>query len=116
MKSDARVCDVPVVVVSALDDRNAVVRAVELGAEDYLDKPVDPVLLRTRISAALEKRRLRRQQREFLDVVDHIAHAASTAGKQRFESDELEAIVRRPDPLGQLARAVRELGGRVATT
>jgi DNA-binding response OmpR family regulator len=112
MKSDARVCDVPVVVVSALDDRKAFVRAVEMGAEDYLDKPVDPVLLGTRINAVLERRRLRRQQREFLDVVDRIAHAAATAGKQRFESDELEAIVRRTDPLGHLARAVRQLGVR----
>ena len=49
---------VPVVVISALDEIDSVVRAIEMGAEDYLFKPFDPVLLRARIGALLERKRL----------------------------------------------------------
>jgi class 3 adenylate cyclase len=49
-------------VLSALDEIGSVVRCIELGAEDYLPKPFDPVLLRARIGACLEKKRLRDQE------------------------------------------------------
>ena len=42
------------------------VRCIELGAEDYLTKPVNPVLLKARIGASLEKKRLRDQQKELM--------------------------------------------------
>jgi sigma-B regulation protein RsbU (phosphoserine phosphatase) len=58
--------DIPVVVVSALDDMDSVVKGIELGAEDYLPKPFDPVLLRARIGACLEKKRLRDQEVQHL--------------------------------------------------
>src|SRR5205814_1740764 len=51
--------EIPVVMISALDEMDSVVRCIELGAEDYLPKPFDPVLLRARIGACLEKKRLR---------------------------------------------------------
>src|SRR5205807_5149075 len=50
--------EIPVVMISALDEMDSVVRCIELGAEDYLPKPFNPVLLRARISACLEKKRL----------------------------------------------------------
>src|SRR5512139_3553030 len=53
---------IPVIVLSALDEIGSVVRCIELGAEDYLPKPFDPVLLRARIGACLEKKRLRDQE------------------------------------------------------
>ncbi len=59
LKADARLCEVPVIVISALDQIDSVVRCIEAGAEDYLSKPFDPVLLRARIGACLEKKRLR---------------------------------------------------------
>ncbi len=59
MKSDAATHDVPVIMISALDDFESVVRCIELGAEDYLPKPFDPVLLQARIQAGLDRRRLR---------------------------------------------------------
>lgn len=59
MKQDRRMRNSPVVMISALDEINSVVRAIEMGAEDYLLKPFDPVLLRARIGALLEKKRLR---------------------------------------------------------
>src|SRR5262249_49042185 len=57
---------VPVLVISALDEFDNVVRCIESGAEDYLTKPFNPVLLRARISASLEKKRLRDRERKFI--------------------------------------------------
>jgi class 3 adenylate cyclase len=62
LKSDHVLRDIPVIVLSALDEISSVVRCIELGAEDYLPKPFDPVLLRARIGACLEKKRLRDQE------------------------------------------------------
>ncbi len=53
--------DLPVIVTSSLEGVANVVRCIELGAEDYLTKPVNPVLLKARINASLEKKRLRDQ-------------------------------------------------------
>lgn len=58
--------ELPVIVTSAVDGMDAVVRCVELGAEDYLHKPVNLVLLKARINASLERKRLRDQQRELV--------------------------------------------------
>ncbi len=62
LKSDSSLRDIPVIVLSALDEIGSVVRCIELGAEDYLPKPFDPVLLRARIGACLEKKHLRDQE------------------------------------------------------
>jgi adenylate cyclase len=62
LKSDPQLRDIPVIVLSAVDEIGSVVRCIELGAEDYLPKPFDPVLLRARIGACLEKKRLRDQE------------------------------------------------------
>ena len=51
--------DLPVIMISALDEMDSAVRCIELGAEDYLPKPFNPVLLRARVQACLEKKRLR---------------------------------------------------------
>ena len=66
MKGDAALRDIPVIVISAQDELESVVRCIELGAEDYLPKAFDPVLLGARINACLEKKRLRDQQRAFV--------------------------------------------------
>ena len=58
IKADAALRDIPVIMISALEDFESVIRCIELGAEDYLPKPFDPVLLRARINAGLNKRRL----------------------------------------------------------
>jgi phosphoserine phosphatase RsbU/P len=59
MKADEALRDLPVIVISALDETDAVVRCIELGADDHLAKPFNPVLLQARIGACLEKKRLR---------------------------------------------------------
>jgi adenylate cyclase len=57
VKLDSVLRHLPVVMISALDEVESVGRCIEMGAEDYLTKPFDPVILKTRIGAALEKRR-----------------------------------------------------------
>ncbi len=61
LNAAGRLASLPVIVVSAVDDIRCVARCIELGAEDHLLKPFDPVLLRARIGGALEKKRLRDQ-------------------------------------------------------
>ncbi len=57
--------DMPVIVISAIDEMESVVKCVKMGAEDYLPKPFDPVLLEARIGACLEKKQLRDQEVEY---------------------------------------------------
>lgn len=64
--SNLHLRDIPIIITSALDELDSVVRCIEMGAEDYLTKPVNPVLLRARIGASLEKKRLRDQQRDLI--------------------------------------------------
>ena len=63
---DLQLRDLPVIVTSSLEGIESVVRCIELGAEDYLPKPVNPVLLKARLGASLEKKRLRDQQKEWM--------------------------------------------------
>jgi class 3 adenylate cyclase len=66
LKDDPDLRAIPVIVISAVDEMESVVRCIEMGAEDYLPKPFDPVLLRARIGASLEKKRLRDQEQAYL--------------------------------------------------
>jgi class 3 adenylate cyclase len=66
IKSDPVLHDVPVIMISGVDETDSVVRCIEIGADDYLPKPFDPVLLRARISAGLTKKRLHELERERL--------------------------------------------------
>jgi len=66
MVADAHLRDLPVIVTSSLEGVAHVVRCIELGADDYLPKPVNPVLLKARINSSLEKKRLRDQQKELV--------------------------------------------------
>jgi adenylate cyclase len=66
LKADPALRDIPVIVTSSLEGMDNIVRCIELGAEDYLSKPVNAVLLKARIGACLEKKRLRDIQREIV--------------------------------------------------
>jgi len=61
---DDELRNIPIIMTSSLDEIDSVVKCVELGAEDYLNKPVNPILLRARVNASLEKKRLRDEQRK----------------------------------------------------
>lgn len=62
LKADPQLREVPVIVISSVEGLDNIVRCINLGAEDYLPKPVMQVLLKARIGASLEKKRLRDQQ------------------------------------------------------
>ena len=64
LQADPKLRDIPVVMMSSVEEVDSVARCIEAGAEDYLFKPVNPVLLRARVASSLEKKRLRDQQRE----------------------------------------------------
>jgi len=66
LAADPQLRHTPVVMMSSVEEVDSVARCIELGAEDYLFKPVNPVLLRARVGASLEKKRLRDQQRELV--------------------------------------------------
>src|SRR5262245_30394342 len=70
LKAAEHTSHVPVIVISALDELDSVVRCIETGAEDYLTKPFDPVLLRARIDACLEKKRLRDREKKFIEDLE----------------------------------------------
>jgi len=105
LKSDVALRDLPVLMISALDEVNSVVRCIELGAEDYLPKPFDPVLLRARIGACLEKKRLRDQEarhaRELAElnrtlerrVAEQVAQMERLGRLKRFFSPQLAELI-----------------------
>src|SRR5215467_1887257 len=106
--------DIPVIMISALDEIESVVRCIERGAEDYLPKPFDPVLLRARIGACLEKKRLRDQEVSYLKDVGHVTHAAAAVEAGQFAAEMLVDIVKRPDELGRLARVFERMAHEIA--
>jgi len=80
--ADPVLCLIPVVMISGVDELASVVRCIEMGAEDYLHKPVNPVLLRARVHASLEKKRLRDLQRELIRkfATDEVAEELLATG------------------------------------
>lgn len=66
LKADESLRHIPVLMISALDDIDGIVGCIGMGAEDYIAKPFNPVFLRARIGAALEKKRLRDQEQVYL--------------------------------------------------
>ncbi len=83
LKADESLRHLPVIMVSALDEIDGVVRCIECGAEDYLTKPFNPVLLRARINAGLEKKRLRDREELYLQQIR----------KEQARSDELLHVI-----------------------
>ncbi|OJV15265.1 MAG: serine/threonine protein phosphatase, partial [Verrucomicrobia bacterium 61-8] len=83
IKADAKLRHIPVIMISALDELQSVVRCIEAGAEDYLPKPFDPTLLRARVGASLDKKRFRDQEQAYLKQIDET--------RQRLQSELQEA-------------------------
>ncbi len=67
IKATPHLRDLPVIVTSSVEGIDNIVRCIELGAEDYLPKPVNKTLLRARVSSGLEKKRLRDEQKRLLE-------------------------------------------------
>lgn len=72
MNEDSEFRGIPVIVISAVEEMDSVIRCIEMGAEDHLPKPYDPVLLNARIGASLEKKRLRDEVMKQLEFISDI--------------------------------------------
>ena len=103
----------PVIMISAVDEMDSVVRCIEMGATDYLPKPFNPALLRARINTSLAEKRLRDLEREYLEQVGYVADAAAAVEKATFDPDSLDRVAARGDALGQLARVFRRMAREV---
>ncbi|MBL8793968.1 MAG: diguanylate cyclase [Planctomycetia bacterium] len=67
IKGTAELREIPVIMISGLDEIETAARCIEAGAEDYLVRPFDPVLLRARVTATLEKKQLRDLEKQYLE-------------------------------------------------
>jgi class 3 adenylate cyclase len=100
LAADTQLRDIPVVMMSSLEEVDGVARCIELGAEDYLFKPVNPILLRARVGASLEKKRLRDQQRELFrkfataEVAEELLVSGLTLGGKDVEASVMFSDIR----------------------
>jgi len=69
LKADPRHRDLPVIMISALNELDSIVRCIEAGADDYLAKPFDPTLLRARVGSSLDKKHLRDRERAMIEAL-----------------------------------------------
>src|SRR5262249_57565682 len=113
LKADPDLQALPVIMISAVDEMASVVQCIEMGAEDYLPKPYDPVLLQARINACLDKRRLRDQELAYLRAVADLTRAADAVEKGAFDPHLLAPIAARPDAPGTLARGFDKMAPEV---
>ena len=100
IRGDLALRDVPVIVTSSLEGLDNVVRCIELGAEDYLAKPVNAVLLKARVGASLEKKRLRDQQKALVrrfatpEVAQDLQQSGFALGGKRIRASVMFADIR----------------------
>jgi CheY-like chemotaxis protein len=113
MKRDSALREIPVIVISALDEMESILRCIEMGATDYLPKPFDAGLLRARLRASLADKRLRDIELEYLEQVNRVMQAAVEVESGTFESDSLDPVAAREDTLGQLARVFQSMARQV---
>ena len=100
LRADPKLRDIPVVMMSSVDNIDSVARCIEMGAEDYLFKPVNAVLLRARVAASLEKKRLRDQQRELFrkfataEVVEELLATGFALGGKHVDATVMFSDIR----------------------
>ena len=98
--NDVNLRQIPIIMTSAMEEIDAVVKCVELGAEDYLTKPVNAVLLRARVNASLEKKRLRDEQRKLFrtfatkEVAEELLRTGFSLGGKKVTASILFADIR----------------------
>jgi sigma-B regulation protein RsbU (phosphoserine phosphatase) len=111
LKRDENWRDIPVIMISALEEMDSVVRCIEMGAEDYLPKPFDPVLLRARICACLEKKRLRDEAKALLQRLEGELQAARNLQLSMVPQEFPPPTSQQPVMIHAFMEPAREVGG-----
>jgi sigma-B regulation protein RsbU (phosphoserine phosphatase) len=111
LRADARLRHVPVIMISAVDQIESVVRCIELGAEDYLAKPFNPTLLRARVGASLEKKRLRDAIAAALDRLEQELRSAREVQLGMVPAEFPAPTPARPVEISATLEPAREIGG-----
>jgi phosphoserine phosphatase RsbU/P len=111
LKRDPRFRDIPVIMISALSEFDSVVRCIEAGADDYLAKPFNPILLHARVGASLEKKRLRDEVRSSLVRLEAELDAARALQLGMLPRDFPECTPEQPVEVYALMEPAREVGG-----
>jgi sigma-B regulation protein RsbU (phosphoserine phosphatase) len=111
LKQNGRINDLPVVVISALNEIEPVVRCVELGAEDFIFKPFNPTLLRARVLASLEKKALRDRTRDELRRKQMELDEARTLQLALVPAPLRDSICGRAAAIDAVLEPAKEVGG-----
>jgi sigma-B regulation protein RsbU (phosphoserine phosphatase) len=111
LRADPRLRHIPVIMISAVDEIESVIRCIELGAEDYLPKPFNPTLLRTRVGASLEKKRLRDDIVRHLDQIENELKAAREIQLSMVPLDFRMPTADHPVEIFATLEPAREIGG-----
>ena len=113
LKADPASRDLPVIMISALDDLSAIARCIEAGALDYLPKPFEPVILRARLAASLAEKRFRDQERDLVRALGVVTAAATAVEAGAYQGGQLADLAQRPDAVGRLARVMDRMASEV---
>lgn len=113
MKADPALRHIPVIMISALDEIESVVRCIETGAEDFLPKPFNPTLLRARIGASLEKKAFRDQEQAYLRQIEETQKRLEEELQEaaKYVISILPAPMEKPFPISWAYDPSTELGG-----
>jgi class 3 adenylate cyclase len=111
IKADETLRDLPVIMVSGIDELDSVVRCIEMGATDYLSKPLNPQILGARINASLAAKRLRDLDKEYLERQTALTATIERQREElsRFLSPQVAALVSSPEGEQLLAGHRRQI-------
>jgi DNA-binding response OmpR family regulator len=116
LKADELLRHLPVIVVSDLEgDTRSVSSAIEMGAEDFLPKNFDPVILNARLTSGLRRKQFRDQELEYFRRINALTNAAEQVDAGRFDEGSLNLAeeIRINDPIGRLAGVFQGMAGEI---